>query len=169
MKQDTSHEAYKIVDNAKLGNVGERAIEVVVNDSSSNKCEGIKENTANIDTKHVLTDCDSSNNAKDKVGGLSTSTFDHLNEDQKGEVLSSHNSIQQKEKDSGWIGKVIGANIKNAAFNTAFLICLFALVICGIDLIFGYVCRRGNINAEIWKILIPIVSVALGYIFGKSK
>lgn len=65
--------------------------------------------------------------------------------------------------DAGWLGKLFGA-AQNAPSNIAGL-ALLILLVAGIivPLI------NGVIYAEFWKIIAPIITMILGYLFGKFQ
>ena len=113
---------------------------------------------------------DSSTGTRGVINGFSEQFVSNsLNDDQKNEVIASHNKIQQKNKDSGLIGRLIGANTKNAAVNIASVICVCIFFLLLIDLLGAELCRDGCVNLEMWKILAPIITMTLGYIFGKGS
>lgn len=143
--------------------------------TSATTNETLQEKAAPKEQKYMLTfnkgayyDTELSNNATDKVGGIAPKIFEHLENEQKDKVLKSHNDIQQKEKDAGWLGKVFGANPSNASINTAAIICILAILVCVIDIGVGAYWRCGAINQDIWSKIIPVISLALGYIFGRG-
>lgn len=102
------------------------------------------------------------------INGISEKSFNRLNDEQKAMVLSGYNDAQIKKKDGGWFGKIFGANTKNASIHIAFVICCVLLVFCGIDLLHSF-CGENTITSEIWTLIFPVVTLALGYIFGKGE
>lgn len=115
------------------------------------------------------------NKSQDDVGavnsvyqGISQESFTSLNDEQKNIVLNGNNLIHEKEKDSGSIGKLLGANPKNAAIHFAFIVCAIILVFCFIDLIQSF-CPERKITSEVWDALVPIITLALGYVFGRGS
>ncbi len=74
--------------------------------------------------------------------------------------------LQSKQMDleSGWLGKLFGSS-KIAPCNIAGL-CLLLLVVPGIALLFfsGTTMTAG----DYWKFITPIVTLILGYLFGKN-
>ena len=99
---------------------------------------------------------------------ISQKSFDKLNDEQKNIILNGNNSIHEKEKDSGLIGKFLGSNPKNASIHFSFVICVISLLICLADLIHSFRTSQ-MITSEVWNFLVPIVSMSIGYIFGKEK
>lgn len=74
--------------------------------------------------------------------------------------------IKTKEMDleAGWLGKIFGAD-KRASSNIAGLL-IALLVVSGIALLFF----NSSIPAlEYWKIISPLITLALGYLFGINK
>lgn len=62
----------------------------------------------------------------------------------------------------GWIGSFVGS-AKNAPNNIAFLI-LLVVVLAGFIVGFAYPHDR----VEFWKLIAPIITLVLGYIFGQK-
>lgn len=102
------------------------------------------------------------------INGISESSFDKLNDDQKQIVLAGNNSVVNKEKDAGKMGKFLGANTKNASIHIALLICIALLILCIIDLLHSYTPEQ-KLTSEVWNLIFPVITLALGYIFGKGK
>lgn len=102
------------------------------------------------------------------INGISESSFDKLNDDQKQIVLAGNNDVVNKEKDAGRMGKLLGASTKNASIHTALLICVGLLIICIVDLIHSYV-PDSKLTSEVWNLIFPVITLALGYIFGKGE
>lgn len=73
-----------------------------------------------------------------------------------------------KEKDGGYIGKLIGIHPLNAALNVAYTVIILLLLFLLIDMVHSYlVCRR--IDMELVKVIIPAITLSMGYIFGKGN
>lgn len=102
------------------------------------------------------------------INGISEKSFNKLNDEQKNTVLTGNNETQNKDKDGGCFGKILGANTRNASIHIAFIICCVLLLFCGIDLFHSFG-KDNVITAEIWNLIFPIVTLALGYIFGKGE
>lgn len=67
----------------------------------------------------------------------------------------------------GRIGNLIGGEKKKAAINIAFLLCLSFIALFFVDMIHSYAIGEGINDAFLEKI-IPVLTLALGYIFGKG-
>ena len=102
------------------------------------------------------------------INGISESSFDKLNDDQKQIVLTGKNNVVNKEKDAGRMGKFFGANTKNASIHITLLICGILLVLCIIDLFHSYKPDQ-ELTSEVWNLIFPVITLALGYIFGKGE
>lgn len=72
--------------------------------------------------------------------------------------------LQAKKMDleAGWIGRVIGSP-KNAPNNLAFLSILLGFA-SGVGLSLTYPSQW----LEFWKLILPILTLALGYVFGQK-
>lgn len=102
------------------------------------------------------------------INNVPLKSFDKLNNEQKIIVLTGNNVQSEKEKDSGFMGRFLGANPKNASIHVALIICIILLIFCLVDLVHSYH-SEGTISAQIWDHVFPIVSLSLGYIFGKGE
>lgn len=101
------------------------------------------------------------------IHGISTESFNKLNDEQKNIVLTGNNETIAKDKDAGVLGHFLGSNTKNAVIHIALLICLILLLICFVDMIHAFLTNK-TITSEIWNLVFPIITLSLGYIFGKS-
>lgn len=107
-------------------------------------------------------------NSKDYlIGDMPSSAFNLLNDGQKEIYLAGYNDIQNKEKEGGLVGRVIGTSTENATINTASVLIFLLLIYCILDMICAY-WRCKPFNYESFKIVLPVVTLALGYIFGKK-
>jgi hypothetical protein len=73
--------------------------------------------------------------------------------------------LQAKKMDleAVWIGRIIGSP-KNAPYNIAFLVLVLAFGV-GTALAFF----RTDQPLEIWKYVAPIITLAMGYVFGQKN
>lgn len=102
------------------------------------------------------------------INGISEKSFNKLSDEQKNIILAGYNDTNTKEKEGGTIGRFLGTNTKNASIHIAFIISIVLIGYCGIDLFHSF-CPKSNINIEIWERIIPVITLALGYIFGKDE
>ena len=65
------------------------------------------------------------------------------------------------------MGKLFGTKTENVSMHIAFTLCIILLLYCGIDLVGSMIDGR-KINSELWNTIIPVVTLALGFIFGKG-
>ncbi len=103
----------------------------------------------------------------DNINGVSTESFNKLNDEQKTIVLNGNNDAIAKDKDAGLLGRFLGSNTKNATIHIALIICIILLFICLVDMVHAFWVNK-VITSEIWNLVFPIITLALGYIFGKS-
>ena len=101
------------------------------------------------------------------IHGIGQDTFNGLNDELKGRVILGHNNVLSKAKDGGWIGTVIGTNIKNATINGAFVLIFLLFLCCALDMVMRYR-SSGEFKYELYKMVLPVITLALGYIFGKK-
>lgn len=82
--------------------------------------------------------------------------------------------IQQKvidqvsKRDGGFMGKFFGNKKENASMNIAVTICILLLLLCGIDIIHS-ICANTEFHMELISTVIPVISLSLGFIFGKGN
>ncbi|MBI3821504.1 MAG: hypothetical protein HY289_02365 [Planctomycetes bacterium] len=71
--------------------------------------------------------------------------------------------LKAMDLESGWLGRVFGSP-KNAAVNIGGLVAIL-VVIAGVIMTFF---PGGATATETWKIVTPIVTMVLGFLFGKK-
>lgn len=106
--------------------------------------------------------------SQNTINHVPVRSFDQLNDAQKTIVLTGNNARSKKEKDSGFMGKFLGANPKNASIHIALIICVILLVFCLVDLLQSYR-PQSAISSQVWDYVFPVITLSLGYIFGKSE
>lgn len=96
---------------------------------------------------------------------ISCKGFGSLNDELKEKAIIefSNTSIKNNESSNGWIGKILGVRTENIGLYIAFIISA-ALIIVGVIYIF----LNDDSGIEFWKLILPVITAALGYIFGKS-
>lgn len=121
---------------------------------------------------------------KDKVIVMENGINQHLNEiDSITSILSSENflnldpNLQNKiintvyngrAKDGGVVGKFLGNRFSNAAINISFILCALLVLVLIIDSIHSYFINE-SINMDLVDRIIPVISLSIGYIFGKGS
>lgn len=101
------------------------------------------------------------------IHGITIDCFNELNDEQKNIVLAGNNDTIAKDKDAGMLGRFLGSNTKNAVIHITLLICAVLLLICLADMIHAFATNK-TITFEIWNLVFPIITLSIGYIFGKS-
>jgi len=96
----------------------------------------------------------------DKICNVAQSEeFVNLNPKIQEKVIDSLTRNDSTGQEGGFMGKFLGTKKENAAMN-------IALIICAILVIIGVISQVGG--KDYWEVIIPAVTTALGYIFGKS-
>lgn len=113
---------------------------------------------------------DNTLNLKDseKLSELITSPgFDKLNDELKGKAIDAFQETQstRDENKTGWLGHFFGNKSENIALYVAFIICM-SLIIVGFVYTWISPDYKINSNIEFWQIIGPIITGALGFIFG---
>lgn len=80
--------------------------------------------------------------------------------DEGGMVLRS----KQMDLDAGWLGRCFGSG-KNAPMNIAGTLVLL-LAASGITVLFF---QSAIPAADYWRIIVPLLTLVMGYVFGKSS
>lgn len=104
----------------------------------------------------------------DSINGIPGKYIDKLNDEQLQTVIDSVTDAERYKIESGKFGEWLGANTKNASIHIALIICVILLLFCGLDLLRSF-CPEQVINSEMWNLIFPVVTLALGYIFGKGE
>lgn len=74
-----------------------------------------------------------------------------------------------KELETGCMGKLLGTRMLNMSVYSAFILSVFILALILLSLvcyIFGCIC--GEFVLELLKMTLPVVTMSLGYMFGKK-
>lgn len=77
--------------------------------------------------------------------------------------------LSLKEKDLGWIGSFFGSS-ENSSKNIAAMICLillFAVII--MSFVVYFLEKDTDFISKLWQIVMPVITLSLGYIFGKRE
>ncbi len=96
---------------------------------------------------------------------VASDSFAKLNENVQIELINSMQNTKKQE--GGFWGRLFGTKPINVAMNIAFTICALLFLVVGIDFI--RICiRKESFNMELFKTVIPVITLSLGYIFGKG-
>ena len=101
-------------------------------------------------------------------GILASEGFGKLNDNLKGHAINSLQHMQEEENATGKFGKLFGTKTENTSLYIAFTISA-ALIIVGLIYILLPQCYKGDSNLEFWKVIGPIITGALGFIFGANS
>ncbi len=74
---------------------------------------------------------------------------------------------EHTDKTGGVIGRLLGNKPANLAIHVIFILCILLLFLILLDNLYAY--RTGRtINMELINIIIPVITLAIGYIIGKG-
>ena len=90
-----------------------------------------------------------------------------LNFDQNLQKKIIDTVYSDKEKDGGVMGKFLGNKPANASMNISLILCALLIVVLIADFIHS-LCVSESINMELVKTVVPVITLSLGYIFGKG-
>lgn len=97
---------------------------------------------------------------------IESDTFVNLNPNLQNKIIDTvHND---KEKDGGVMGKFLGTRPANASMHIGFIICVFLILILIIDFFHSYAINK-DINMDLVNQIIPVLTLSMGYIFGKGS
>lgn len=103
----------------------------------------------------------------DDINGIPEKSFNKLNDELKTIVLNGNNNSRIQDKEAGIFGKFLGSNTKNASIHVALILCIILLTICIFDMSHSFFTGK-SITSDIWNLVFPIITLSLGYIFGKG-
>lgn len=105
---------------------------------------------------------------KNSINGFPMEAIDKLNEEQLQAVIDGKNAVDRNKLEAGKFGEVLGTNTKNASIHSALIICITLLIFCGLDLLHSFLPEQ-TANMDLWNLVLPVITLSLGYIFGKSE
>lgn len=117
---------------------------------------------------NITSNSDNKNNTT-SLNGIPVEKLDKFSSSQINELLAGHNKMKSKDKDCGTIGNFIGASPKNAAINIACIVCIGFMLCCLLDVGLVLFEKKESINSEMWKFISPIITMIMGYMFGRGK
>lgn len=105
-------------------------------------------------------------NIENNISSLITSErFVKLSPDIQSMAIENVTLIKQME--SGKMGRLLGTKMPNMAVYSAFLICCLLLLFSGLDMFISCYLHK-EFSLELTKIIIPVITMSLGYMFGKA-
>ena len=97
---------------------------------------------------------------------LSSKNFLNLDVNIQNKIIDTMHTA--KEKEGGFMGKFLGTKSSNLSMHIALIICCLLILIVIVDMIHSYIIGN-NINMDLISLIIPVVTLSLGYIFGKGS
>ena len=104
--------------------------------------------------------------ANDLSGLVDSKKFSNLDPDIQKNLIEKVTTFKQIE--SGKMAYFLGTKMPNMSIYSAFIICCILLLLTGIDLFISKICCK-NLDLELIKIIIPVITMSLGYMFGNSN
>lgn len=96
-----------------------------------------------------------------------TEEFNGLKPEIQSKIIEELSSNGASKEDGGIMGKLFGNKKENASMHIAFTLCCILLLLCGIDIVRALMAGE-TAYTELVKNIVPIITLALGYIFGKG-
>ncbi len=107
---------------------------------------------------------------QDLTNLIDSEGFSKLNDDLKNKTLETFKEQNKNESNNeyGLLGKIFGSHPENISLFIAFLTSM-ALMIIGVLYFSLPPAVKGDENIEFWKIISPIITAAMGYVFGANR
>lgn len=100
------------------------------------------------------------------LDNLSTpETFSKLNSDIQTKIINT--TEKNIKNEAGLIGKLLGTNTQNAAMNIVFILCGIFILILVYEMVASYIVGK-KIDLDLYSTITPIISLAIGYLFGRQ-
>lgn len=99
---------------------------------------------------------------------VSNQGFLLLNDDLKSVAIKTAYDDRQNDREKGSLDKLFGGSTKRISLYIAWTICM-ALLVIGLIYILIPPCYKVIDNLEFWKLIAPIITATLGFIFGKQE
>ncbi len=96
---------------------------------------------------------------------LDKPNFNNLTEEQQKMILSSY-GVSNGEK--GVFDKMFGNNSDRIPTYITFILCMTLIVIATVFSLISYFTGK-SIDLGLWGTIIPVITLALGYMFGKNN
>ena len=93
--------------------------------------------------------------------------FKDLDYNIQAKTIESLENINKAHIENGFMTKLLGAKMPNMAVYSAFILCCILLVFIIVIAIFSCKARESFIM-DLVKLIIPVITMSLGYMFGKS-
>ena len=97
---------------------------------------------------------------------IGTENFLNLDSDIQNKIIDTVHT--DKEKDGGVMGKFLGSNASNVSMHIGFILCILLIILIAIDFFHSYYVGE-SINMDLVKTIIPVITLSIGYIFGKGS
>lgn len=104
-------------------------------------------------------------NSDSIVNIISSENFGGYDLELQKQILNKLDVVNQRN--GGFMGKFFGTQKELASMNIAATICIILILICLCDIIRSFF-AGGEIHMDLISAIIPVVSLSLGFIFGKS-
>ena len=75
---------------------------------------------------------------------------------------------REKDMPGGFMGRLLGSRSSNLAIHTVLILCLALILVVAADNLHAYRVGSG-VNMELIGVIIPVISLAMGYIFGRGS
>jgi hypothetical protein len=102
-------------------------------------------------------------NNSDMLIALNTPNFNSLSNKHKGIILNTYSGSKK-----GVLDKMFGDNTERIPIYITFILCMALIIIATIFSVMSYFTGK-SIDIGLWGSIIPVITLALGYMFGKNN
>lgn len=110
---------------------------------------------------------DFSNLGSSLIGIANEKIFVKLDKDIQKNIINNLAEADAAKRDAGAFGQILGTNTKNVVIHAGLLICIILVIVLIMDCLHAY-CADQGINMDLVNVIIPVITLYLGYIFGKG-
>lgn len=110
---------------------------------------------------------DFSNLGSSLIGIANEKIFVKLDKDIQKNIINNLAEADAAKRDAGAFGQILGTNTKNVVIHAGLLICIILVIVLIMDCLHAYYADQG-INMDLVNVIIPVITLYLGYIFGKG-
>ena len=97
---------------------------------------------------------------------INTDTFINLDSNLQNKIIDT--VYTSKDKDGGVMGKLLGTKPTNSSIHIGFILSVLLILILIVDFVHSYIVNE-SINMDLVNIIIPVITLYLGYILGKGS
>lgn len=99
---------------------------------------------------------------------INSETFLQLKPHIQSEIVGGIKAGEDSKTKGGLLGRLLGVSTHNASIHVSFIICLLFFLLIVLVLSHSY-CTGEDANMDLIGVLVSVVTLGLGYVFGKGS